>query len=112
MKTFIEIKTQFEFIHCWEQAPEEVNYLRNPHRHDFYVTCKIEVFHTDRELEFFMVTHKIEEFIQKLIKKVPITTSCELFATIICDFIKQEYGNRNVTVKVSEDNKSSAIVED
>ena len=48
MKTSIKIRTQFEFVHCWKDAPEEVQFLRYLHRHDFLVSCEIEVFPNDR----------------------------------------------------------------
>ena len=110
MKTFVKIKTQFEGIHCWINAPEEVYYLRTPHRHDFYVTCEIEVYHNDRELEFFTILHKLETFISKNIKDLPLTTSCEEYASFIFSFLREEYGDRQMSVEVSEDMKSSSIV--
>ena len=113
MKIFIKIKTQFEFVHCWKNAPEEVSYLRNPHRHDFFVTCEIEVFHNDRELEFFMVLHRLEHYIKAvMIPNCDITTSCERFAEEILNYLIDTYGKRKIKVEVSEDGKSSAIVEE
>ena len=113
MERFIKIKTQFEFVHCWKDAPEEVSYLRNPHRHDFLVTCEIEVFHNDRELEFFMVLHRLEHHIESvIIPNAGVETSCEQFAEDILDFLKENYGYRKMIVEVSEDNKSSAIIKE
>lgn len=109
-QTFIEINTQFEFVHKWENAPNEVSFLKYPHRHDFLVTCQIEVFHNDRELEFFMVLHKLEQFISTNLKLMPETTSCEQFCEKIGQFLIDTYGDREITVKVSEDGKSAAIV--
>lgn len=113
MKTFIKIRTQFEFIHCWKDAPQEVDFLRNPHRHDFLVSCEIEVYHNDRELEFFMVLHRLEHYINNvLIPNSDVTSSCEQFAGKILSFLIETYGNRKIKVEVSEDGKSSAIVEE
>ena len=39
-------------FHCWPQAPERRAYLRNPHRHLFYVTVACIVSHDEREIEF------------------------------------------------------------
>ncbi len=113
MKRFIRIKTQFEFVHCWKQAPKEVEFLRYPHRHDFFVNCEIEVFHNDRELEFFMVLHRLEYHIKAvIIPNCDITTSCEQFAEQILNYLIETYGKRKIKVEVSEDKKSSAIVEE
>ena len=107
---FIEVNTQFEFFHKWENAPEEVGFLRNLHRHDFLVTCQIEVYHNDRELEFFMVLHRLESFINDELKHMPATTSCEQFCEKIGEFLIETYGNRNLMIKVSEDGKSASIM--
>ena len=113
MKTFIKIKTQFEFIHCWKEAPKEVEFLRAPHRHDFLVTCQIEVLHNNRELEFFIVLHNLENYINSVLVKSDVTTSCEQFAVMIFEFLSKTYGNnRKIIVEVSEDGKSSAVVEE
>ena len=113
MTSSIKIKTQFEFIHCWKEAPDEVQFLRNPHRHDFLVTCEIQVFHNDRELEFFMVLHRLEHYIENvIIPNSDVTTSCEQFAEKILSFLSETYGKRKIKVEVSEDGKSSAIVEE
>ena len=110
-KTFIKVRTQFEFCHRWKDAPEEVAFLRNVHRHDFHVTCSIEVMHDDRELEFFMVLHRLEDFINREIKTMPDTTSCEQFCKKIGSYLIDTYGQRNMQIEVSEDNKSSSVVE-
>jgi len=113
MKTSIKIRTQFEFVHCWKDAPEEVQFLRYLHRHDFLVSCEIEVFHNDRELEFFMVLHRLEHFIEAvMIPNCDVTTSCEQFAQQIFQYLIDTYGKRKIKVEVSEDGKSSAIVEE
>ena len=40
----IIVKTQFEGIHCFPEAPEEVEYLAYPHRHIFGIELEIETF--------------------------------------------------------------------
>lgn len=114
-KTFVEIKTNYEFFHKWENAPEEVSFLRNLHRHIFYVTVKMEVFHNDRDIEFFMLKNDINKIIDDLKKTWPETISCEQMAIDIRIILKQKYSfriNRFTSIKISEDNENSAIVEE
>lgn len=108
--TTVIIKAQFEGIHNYPDAPEEVAYLKHPHRHMFHVECEIEVFHFDRELEFILVKNRImQEFEQQLSHK-----SCEMIAKEIQSFIKSEYSvanyDRRVNVGVYEDNENGAKV--
>lgn len=114
MKTFITVKNQFEGVHKYSNAPEEVKFLRNDHRHIFVVTSKIEVFHEDRELEFIMVKHLINNF---LISHGTVwfmeTLSCEQVAIQIYNLLKEKYGSeRKISVEVSEDNENSAVIEE
>ena len=110
-KTFVEIKTNYEFLHCWKNAPEEVSFLRNLHRHIFYVIVKMEVFHNDRDIEFFMLKNDINKIIDDLKKTWLQTISCEQMGLDIMNKLKQKY-NRNICIKISEDNENSAIVEE
>lgn len=65
MTRYIVIKTQFEAIHQWKDCPiEEVEYLKYPHRHLFYVTMKWKVMHNDREKEFIQMKHKVDRFVR------------------------------------------------
>lgn len=111
--SYIVVKTQFEFIHKYENAPEEVKYLREPHRHIFYVEAKIQVYNNDRELEFILVKHDIDKFLQGIVSSAPITYSCEMFAEDISNFLIRTYAkhiNRNIEVSVFEDNENGAQI--
>ena len=59
----ILIKTAFRGIHCWPEAPEEVEFLRYPHRHIFRVEVVIDVVHSDRDVEFFLAQRDAERLI-------------------------------------------------
>src|SRR5574344_266709 len=83
------VKTQFEGIHKYPEAPKEVEYLKYPHRHIFYVEVEIETFHDDRELEFIMVKHALDEYIG--VNKDMGRISCEQIAKRIQQFIKCKY---------------------
>lgn len=114
MKYFINIKFEFEGFHKYILAPKEVSFLRTIHRHIFVVKARIEVFTEERELEFFMVQRKLNEFIQN---KYPekLVGSCENIAKDVYDFIKENYCNhmqRLVQVVVYEDNENGGEVSD
>lgn len=123
--TFIEVRTQFEGIHCWDNCPfEEVKFLRNPHRHIFHVRVRIEVFHNDRDLEFIMVKRGVENYLTtKYYEKVdPFDapnlgrTSCEMIAEELHAYLNNSYKfeegtqPRKVEIEVNEDNENGAIV--
>lgn len=105
----IIIKTQFEDLHKWEEAPIEVNFLRSPHRHIFFVEIRCEVYHDDRELEFIMVKRELDKIIQKNIKTMPVTKSCEMMANELKSILKNRY-LRPFEVSILEDNENGVIV--
>lgn len=112
-KYFITVKNQFDDIHCYPNAPEEVKFLQNEHRHTFMVESTIQVFHEDRELEFYIVKDFIETLIPK-IKNGQISKSCENIASFILDELYSKYSvdqSREITVSVSEDGQNKATVE-
>ena len=107
----LEVVTYNELIgfHCWPDAPEEVAFLRYPHRHRFEIRCWFEVNHEDRELEIFLTERKINDY---LLKKYGDengelwldSTSCEtLGKQIIVTF-------GCLACQVLEDGKGGAIV--
>lgn len=104
----ILVRNKVELVHCWPEAPEEVGYLKYPHRHQFYIDSEIEVFHDDRELEFIMVQHDIEEFLKS--QHFELRTSCEQIARAVAQHIIERYGIRKVVVSVREDNEHGARV--
>lgn len=110
-KAFIIVRGDYEFSHLYADAPEEVAYLRNLHRHIFNYEVEIEVFHNDRELEFIMVKHQINKFVKASCSAWPMTTSCERMAMDIGSYLRANYGfERELTVSVFEDNENGAKV--
>lgn len=107
---FIKVKTQFESFHKYENAPEEVSFLRNRHRHIFGLTAKIEVTESNRELEYFMVLKDVKVLIKKYLKETKETESCEMIAEFFLDYLESKYKNRKIEVEVSEDEENSSIV--
>ena len=107
----IIIKTQFVGLHQWSSAPDEVAFLRNLHRHQFRVRTIIGVTYS-RQLEFFMVKKKLDDYIQcSLLNELHNNSemSCEDLALKIQGFLQSCYGS-DVKVLVSEDGEVGAEV--
>ena len=115
MKMFIAVTNFFEGIHRYKDAPQQVDFLRNYHRHIFNIKTKIEVFHDDRELEFIMVKRNINNFINSCLNDEGYffmeNLSCEQFADKLYEYLIKEYGQRKITIEVSEDDENCAIFE-
>lgn len=111
IKTYIKVRTQFEGFHHYPNAGEidsRIKFLENDHRHIFKVEVKISVTHSDRELEFFLVKWKLNEFIAESQMN---HKSCEMIASDILSQLFVEYGNdREFEVVVSEDGESDGMV--
>ena len=111
---YIYITTKFEGFHKYVNAPDEVAYLRNTHRHLFGVKVKIQVYSNDREIEFIIFKHRIEEFVKRFSGDND-ALSCEMMAEQIYDYIKNINSilyNRKIEVIVNEDEENGAIVGD
>lgn len=123
-KMAIEVKTQFEGLHCWPDAPDEVKFLRHTHRHMFHVVLRLPVHHNDRELEFIMVKHELEKFLKERYSwpDAPAALgrmSCEDIAKSILKWVMVKYSGGcvrtlrgNVTVGVFEDGENGCWLED
>ena len=51
-ETLIFVKFALPGIHCYPDAPDDVSYLRSPHRHLFHFKVGVPVNHANREIEF------------------------------------------------------------
>lgn len=110
-------RTQFEGIHCWPDAPKEVYYLRSPHRHIFNVEVEIDVETNDREIEFIMLKHEVDGWINNAIVTQKEregrvwdlgSTSCECLANSLANFLHAKYQGREIWVEVNEDGENGA----
>lgn len=110
LQNSIRVRTRFEDFHKWEDAPDEVAFLRSLHRHEFHVTAKIGVSHQDRQIEFIMYKRWLDQFILDQVKPMPPTKSCEMMATRIIEGTLTEYGDRFIAVEVSEDGENGGMV--
>ena len=114
MKTYMILNMIFEGIHRYVDAPEEVKFLRNYHRHLFHVTIKIQLFKGDRELEFFVVQRALRPLI-KLWFATHMNyndTSCETAAKTIHYIVQMQYANRAVSVQVMEDGENGILLQE
>lgn len=113
MKTSIWITDQFTRLHHWPGAPDDVAFLRHPHRHVFHVTVWIKVTHEDRDVEFFQAKRVLAKAMAELDDpnlEFVTETSCEQYAHQILLHMQQDYPS-TFRVAVSEDGENGAEVE-
>lgn len=99
-----------EGIHCYPNAPEDVKFLRHPHRHEFYFKVTIDVFHNDRDLEFIRFKRELESLYNTDTLQLD-SKSCEMIAEELISYISRAYPGRWIAVEVSEDGESGATLE-
>lgn len=106
MKFYIVVKLQFEAIHKWESCPyDDVSFLRNSHRHIFYVCAKKEIFHNDRDIEFIRFKREIDEYINVNFRGKDLDNmSCEMIAESIIEKFGADF------VSVFEDDENGVEV--
>jgi len=109
-KSYIWITTQKEGYHFWESAPEEVGFLRYPHRHIFGFRVYIQVEHNDREIEFFMFKNNVDKLINNIWETYNLDkydkadrVSCEMISDNLNDLVNQLYPQRDTIIEVDED---------
>lgn len=108
-RTNIFVSFQVEGFHYWKDAPEEVSFLRDRHRHMFHVEIEKEVSHADRDIEIILFKRKVQKFIQERWKGEENVVefegmSCEMIASVL----KNEF--KCYKVKVTEDGENGAVV--
>lgn len=108
MTNYIYITTQFEGFHRYPDAPDEVAFLRERHRHIFHIKFFIEVEHDDRSIEFFMFKKQVETLIEN---SELDNSSCEVIANYLHSKIKLVYPGRKMKIDVSEDLENGCLTE-
>lgn len=63
----IYVRTSFVGFHKWETAPQEVSFLRDLHRHIFNVKVTLQVSHSDRDVEFFLLKKDVDFIISSFV---------------------------------------------
>ena len=108
----IIIKTSIVGFHNWKDAPKEVEFLRNRHRHMFNIKVGMPVTEHDRQLEFFIEGDKLQTSLIHLFNRNGWGhiefggMSCEMIATQILK--SRSYYS---WVEVWEDDENGARVE-
>lgn len=54
MTQYVICALQMEGFHCWPEADGELAYLKNSHRHIFFITAEFPVHNANREIEIPM----------------------------------------------------------
>jgi hypothetical protein len=105
MRIEVFATTTFEGFHRWPEAPAEVAYLRDRHRHLFHVTARARVSHADRSIEFHELKHQVEAVIRRIqAEEDPETWSCERWAGTLVERCLLS------SCQVSEDGENGAEV--
>ena len=108
MVNFIWITAQKEMIHKYPQAPEEVSFLRNEHRHMFHFKIYIQVNTDDRDIEFIIFKRFIETILSEMNKNLDVK-SCEMISNYLHEEIITLYPNRHIKIEVSEDGENGSL---
>lgn len=98
-----------EGIHRYPDAPEGVEFLRNPHRHIFHFRVTVDVFHNDRDIEFILFKRELEALYSAATLQVDYK-SCEMLAEDLIGYISAKYPGRKISVEVSEDGENGATL--
>lgn len=109
VRTWAKVTTQFEGYHCWPDAPPEVGFLRDMHRHMFHVTVWISQEHNNRDVEYILFKQKVNTLCTKLPHAVD--ASCEMMAQWIVRELEAIYPSRHLKVEVTEDGENGALFE-
>ena len=110
VKKNIWVTFQKEGIHKYPDAPDEVDFLRYPHRHIFHFKVQIEVFNDDRDIEFFIFKRWLESLYADDTLQLDYK-SCEMMADDLAKQIKDKYPGRQLSIDVSEDGENGCHVE-
>lgn len=109
---FVEVKSQFEALHRWKDAPEPVKFLQDFHRHIFVVRVTVATKHANRDVEFFLLKKELDSIIKIHFVREPIK-ALELSCEQIADIIQLELENAYITaskISVHEDDENGAVV--
>ena len=103
MKKYITINLQYEATHYWKECEiKDVLFLKNEHRHIFFIKCYKEVLHNNRDIEIILFKNKILKYLQDKFKNKFENMSCEDIAeNLITEFKLSE-------CEVLEDNENGA----
>jgi hypothetical protein len=111
----IFVTFQKEGIHCYPAAATDpqlatgdeydVSFLGTPHRHIFHFRVGIDVFSTDRDIEFIQFKRWLENLYKDSVLALDYK-SCEMIADDLYLQIAARYPDRNVSIEISEDGEN------
>jgi hypothetical protein len=103
----IFITTSFIGYHSYKNAPNEVAFLKNEHRHKFNVKVTAKVLHNDRDIEYFCFKRRVDKIINTFFSNNQYNElevqSCEDMAEKLIKYLEFEYKNQIISVEVNED---------
>jgi hypothetical protein len=88
----------------------DVSYLGNRHRHLFKFNVQIEIFHSDRELEFHQVLNYCESLFATQTIDIDFK-SVEMLADDLYVQLASKYPGRNIKINISEDGECGCAIE-
>jgi len=106
----IEVNVAVNGLHCWPDAPDPVAFLRDPHRHTFWIRARLAVTHYNRDVEFFEFAALVRATLEDQYPDLPLglidfgTSSCEMIAAFLVEELDLE------ECAVSEDQEHGAVV--
>ena len=106
-QALVLIDFDLEGYHFYPDPPKEVEFLGHSHRHLFQIKMGFEVTDMNREIEIFMMTGTVKEYINERFGTPAI------FRDMSCEHIAEDLLNKfNAKfVEVLEDGKGGARVE-
>lgn len=68
MTQYVICALQMEGFHCWPEADGELAYLKNSHRHIFFITAEFPVHNANREIEIISQQNEDTRYLTHYIK--------------------------------------------
>lgn len=111
----ISVSESFLGMHRWKDAIDEVSFLKSEHVHDFRVDVSCDVFHDDRDIEFYVLRKSVRDIIKDkyvLVSDIHMlgNRSCETIAFEVMKELTVKYGKRKWSVSVFENTHQGASV--
>lgn len=107
----IIVNLQVEGVHCWKECPiKEVSYLKDIHRHVFFITVEKVVSHNERDIEIIQFKKKINDYLTKAFYSQ--SKGLLNFENMSCESIAEQILNKFSCqmVQVLEDNENGAKI--
>jgi hypothetical protein len=103
------VRTRFIAYHAWPNAPVEVAFLRNVHRHEFHVELSVRQQHSDRAVEYIMLRRWLDKELDAWRDKDLGARSCEMLCEQLINYAKCE-GYDVEYCRIFEDGENGAEV--